>query len=276
MRSRTSSRQCQRPACGHRIDRSPTSHTTDSQTQSQTRRPQAGTPHSHCQTPDVTPFGGVPYNGTSMSRTGGMGGRTPNATTVAVRILDAVHRVRLAVVGIVAVVVVAAVPPAPPVAADANEARLATPATTHGAISAGEAHTCAIAGVGFMCWGSDDFGELGNRASLGNIGSPKSLLGTQIAFGDSVALTAGSGHTCATGLQPASRARGVTCSGVMPPVSSETGLDWVTRKRPGQRWPCRVGGAGCGVVVWCRRRGRGRRGSRRSFRVVVRRRMRRI
>jgi alpha-tubulin suppressor-like RCC1 family protein len=121
---------------------------------------------------------------------------------------------RIAAAGTIAIgaPTLGAVPSALPVFADANEAPPATPAAVHGAISAGEAHTCAIVDAGFSCWGSDLFGELGNGAVTGDIAGPTlPVRFPEFPLGDVVALSAGSAHTCALGsLFPG---LGVTCWG---------------------------------------------------------------
>jgi alpha-tubulin suppressor-like RCC1 family protein len=64
------------------------------------------------------------------------------------------------------------------------------------AISAGFSHTCAALDDGSAaCWGSDDFGELGDGAPAtgSHVPSPVSLAAGKKA----VAITAGNGHTCA-------------------------------------------------------------------------------
>ncbi|MEK7748403.1 MAG: Ig-like domain-containing protein [Nitrospirota bacterium] len=60
------------------------------------------------------------------------------------------------------------------------------------ALSAGDAHTCAIAGGGVKCWGFNLSGQLGNDSENGST-VPSSVLGISTA----TALSAGESHTCA-------------------------------------------------------------------------------
>ena len=60
-------------------------------------------------------------------------------------------------------------------------------------VSAGNTHTCAVTSAGqAWCWGSNDYGALGNSASLGGR-IPVPVTGTQVW----TALSAGADHTCA-------------------------------------------------------------------------------
>ncbi len=68
------------------------------------------------------------------------------------------------------------------------------------AITAGNAHTCAISGGNVYCWGYDDYGQLGNNTANNAVNAaPIEVLGTSGtgALGGIVALTAGPAHTCA-------------------------------------------------------------------------------
>ena len=66
------------------------------------------------------------------------------------------------------------------------------------AVSVGHEHTCAILDNGDLkCWGSDDYGQLGNGGTNNRLKSPSA---TAIDLGTgrtAVAITAGNGHTCA-------------------------------------------------------------------------------
>jgi alpha-tubulin suppressor-like RCC1 family protein len=79
-----------------------------------------------------------------------------------------------------------------------SPSRVALPAgRTAVAISAGDAHTCAVLDDGSAaCWGLDVTGQLGNGAVTGSQASP-----TAVAIPPgrrAVAITAGGAHTCAT------------------------------------------------------------------------------
>jgi alpha-tubulin suppressor-like RCC1 family protein len=63
-------------------------------------------------------------------------------------------------------------------------------------IAAGDAHTCAILADGALtCWGSDDFGQLGNGTTSGDVVAPPLPVSLPGVAGAS-AVSAGDAHTC--------------------------------------------------------------------------------
>jgi len=59
-------------------------------------------------------------------------------------------------------------------------------------VAAGGAHTCAIVNGAALCWGSNDFGQLGDGSTI-----PRSTCVVAANLTDAVEITAGDGHTCA-------------------------------------------------------------------------------
>ncbi|MEZ5157228.1 MAG: hypothetical protein R2687_00175 [Candidatus Nanopelagicales bacterium] len=71
------------------------------------------------------------------------------------------------------------------------------------AIAAGFLHTCAVADGRAYCWGSNDYGQLGNNSPTGSIGSPvvsrmPVAVGSGVLAGKTVTeITAGGRYSCA-------------------------------------------------------------------------------
>ncbi len=66
------------------------------------------------------------------------------------------------------------------------------------AISAGDAHSCAVADANAYCWGLTTNGRLGNGVlTAGNQSSPVAVTGTVAASANVTAISAGSTHSCA-------------------------------------------------------------------------------
>jgi alpha-tubulin suppressor-like RCC1 family protein len=69
---------------------------------------------------------------------------------------------------------------------------------TFSSVTAGEGHTCALTEAGTaLCWGQDDFGQLGNSASHDDKYSPYQVTNSSMA--NASRIVAGGHHTCAIG-----------------------------------------------------------------------------
>jgi alpha-tubulin suppressor-like RCC1 family protein len=81
----------------------------------------------------------------------------------------------------------------PPLSDATSTAVSATIGSNATAISAGDAHTCAIdANKNAVCWGDNSFGQLGNPNASGSLDAP----GSPIAGLQALAIGAGGGFTC--------------------------------------------------------------------------------
>ena len=123
-------------------------------------------------------------------------------------------------------------------------------------VSAGYRHSCAVRQGGqVVCWGSREFGRLGDNMSTGNATGPVSVLN----LSDAVQVAAGVDHTCArrsTGQAVCwgSRTNGVlgdggSTSGTQPTPVAVVGLTDATWISAGYRHSCAVRATGV-IVCW--------------------------
>ncbi|MGL4650285.1 MAG: RCC1 domain-containing protein [Caldilineaceae bacterium] len=104
------------------------------------------------------------------------------------------------------------------------------------AISAGNSHTCALTTAGgVLCWGSDNFGQLGNGAEFDQA-TPVEVVGLSSGV---KAIAAGGFHTCALLTNGAAKCWGSDFNGQL----GDGGLD------VGQQTPVNVQGMGSGVLA---------------------------
>jgi alpha-tubulin suppressor-like RCC1 family protein len=139
---------------------------------------------------------------------------------------------------------------------------------TVSAISAGDAHTCAVADAKAYCWGLTTNGRVGNGVlTATNQSSPVAVTGTVAASANVTAISAGSAHSCAiagdaahcwgaggagqlgngTTAASAGAAVAVTTSGVLSgrtltTVSTGTQFTCATGDAPGACWGLGTGG----------------------------------
>ena len=85
-------------------------------------------------------------------------------------------------------------PPMPEAVGSRVEAEFVVGVENATAITAGEAHACAVLEDGSaMCWGSNDRGQLG----VGDAGEPVGQASSVVGLDDAIAISAGKAHTCA-------------------------------------------------------------------------------
>ena len=104
---------------------------------------------------------------------------------------------RLVAPVLVSVVCLAAVIPVSPVLADSGGAVAGPSRVISGAWATGRGHTCAVVAEGqVLCWGDDNFGQLGNGVAAGTVTAPAGPV-VLPAGTHATALAAGADHTCA-------------------------------------------------------------------------------
>lgn len=122
-------------------------------------------------------------------------------------------------------------------------------------ITAGLAHSCALTSAGsLVCWGSDAWGQITDRVTLGRIYPPTVAGQGPVLFGSGVtAAAAGQLHTCAV-VDGVVRCVGWNDFGQAP--DAVPGLGGVVALAAGQRHTCALTSAGA-VTCWGARDQRG-------------------